>query len=67
MASTATDWNQQFTFAREQAHEENANARQATIRARLDDMRLTKNMTPSVAKTGTFAGYIVGLADLLTD
>lgn len=64
---TTAEWCKDFDFAREQAHKENARARQATIRARLARMRATRANSPTAAATGTFNGYAVGLGDLLTN
>lgn len=63
--TTTTDWNTRWEFSREQAHKDHANSRQATIEAKRQAMRQSAAITPRIATTPEFSGYIVGLVDLL--
>lgn len=65
MNTTTTDWNTRWEFARAQAHTDHASSRQATIESKRQAMRQSAALTPSIARTPEFSGYVVGLVDLL--
>jgi len=67
MTSSSADWNRRFDFAREQAHTEygKPGMTQAAIEAKRQQMIQSKALTPRIADEPEFAGFIVGLADLL--